>query len=374
MCIFRHFHGGATIKTIHFGGYFTIILTEHIERVDIAAIFRDCWKHHMVNVNVMSWDEVDNQVNVFTYFPFSLDSCEQIEPVLLMTISNETIFSDRDLFRNKLKNFHGCPLWLSTYTVPPYMILHEMGNGVYKAKGIEGNLYRELGKSLNFRPMVRIGQERHLGGAKANFDLLRKGVVNLTMFAIVNTVERSTEFTASFPYAYASIYFTAPHGPPISPFVKLALPFQPLVWLCIVIIFAATIAVNIYVSCGSKQRRDFVLGAKNQHPLLHFINMSLGGVVTQLPIRNFARTIFTIWLIGSLVLRNIYQGALFNLIQSQKPALEFTTLEQLAEHNFTIYASVQTLRILELGSPHLRKKLVFSFNSNKIIILLLDRE
>lgn len=319
----------------------------------------------MVNVNVMTWDAVGNHVNVFTYFPFSVDSCEQIKPVLLMTINNETAFSEDDLFRNKLANFQSCPLWLSTYTVPPYMILHEMDDGSFKTKGIEGNLYRELGKSLNFRPMVRIGRERHLGGAKANFGLLRNGAVNLTMFSIVNTVERSTEFTASYPYAYASIYFTTPHGPPFSPLSKLALPFEPMVWLCLVIVFATTITVNIYVLSGSKRRRDFVFGENNQNSLLNFVNMTLGGVVTQLPTRNFARTLFTIWLLGSLVLRSSYQGALFNVIQSQKPALEFNSLEQLAEYNYTIYASQQIQRVLELGSPHLRKQLESAFLNKK---------
>lgn len=314
----------------------------------------------MINVNVLCLDETRDQVNVYTHFPYTPNSCDRIEPSLLMSISNETISLDNDFFPNKLKNFHQCPLWLATYNIPPYMILNKGNDSSYVTRGIEGNLYRELSKLLNFQPLIRVGHERYLGGAKENFEMLRKGEVNLTMFAIVNTIERSKRFTSSFPYAYTSVVFTTPHGPPYTPLEKLLLPFDSPVWACILIVTVATLIVTIYVNgCCSTVWQDFVFGNQNQTPFLNFINITLGGVVTQAPVRNFARTIFLIWLLGSLILRSSYQGALFSFIQSQKSAVEIESLDKLAEFNFTIYSSVQILRLLQLGSPHLSGQLVF---------------
>ncbi|XP_055325489.1 uncharacterized protein LOC129579433 [Sitodiplosis mosellana] len=355
---FRHFYQEINVKSVHYAGYFTIILTEYIEKDEITQIFQDCWKYRMINVNVLCPDEIEDQVNVYTYFPFTPNSCDRIQSTLLMTFSNESISIDDSFFPMKLKNFHKCNLFLATYNIPPYMILnHHHTDGSYVTRGIEGNLYRELSKLLNFQPIVRVGHEHYLGGAKENFEMLRKGEVNLTMFAIVNTVERSKRFTASFPYAYTSVVFTTPHGPPLTPLEKLMLPFEPLVWACFLIATGAALSVTIYMTGRSKIWRDFVFGKKNHMPFLHFINITLGGVVTQPPVRNFARTIFMIWLLGSLVLRSSYQGALFSFIQSQKSAVEIESLEKLAEFNFTIYSSVQIIRLLQLGSPHLSANL-----------------
>lgn len=208
----------------------------------------------MINVNVLCWDEIEEHVNVYTYFPYTAMGCEHINSTLLMTLRNKTIISEDDFFPKKMRNFHGCPIWMATYTVPPYMILSELSDGTYITRGIEGNLYRELANALNFRPMVRVGHEKYLGGAEENFQMLRKAEVNLTMFAIVNTVQRSKEFTASFPYAYTSVVFTTPHGPPFTPIQKLILPFDPLVWLCVLIITMTAIIVIIHaLVCCSKR-------------------------------------------------------------------------------------------------------------------------
>lgn len=344
------------MNSVHYSGFFTFVLTEFVERSEITQIFIDCWKHRMINVNVLIFNAAGDEVVVNTYFPYRPSHCEHIESSFLMSLSNESIDLRHEYFPNKLHNFYGCPLILATYAVPPYMILHRTINGSLETRGIEGNLYHELASTLNFRPLFRIGRERHMGGAKENFNLLRTNQVNFTMFAIVNTIERSTEFTASFPYAYASVVFTTPHGPPFTPLEKLKLPFKPKVWFFVLCICCAALIVTMYVSGCSKKMQEFVFGAKNATPFLNFVNISLGGAISRAPVRNFGRTIFLIWLLGSLVLRSSYQGALFSFLQSQKSAMELTSLEELAQFNFTIYSSSQILRLLEIGSPQLRKR------------------
>lgn len=214
-----------------------------------------------------------------------------------------------------------------------------------------------MAASLNFHPMVRVGMKSYTSRAMENFGMLKKGQVNFTMFAAVNTVERSTEFTSSFPYAYSLVVYTIPQGPPYSPLEKLFLPFEKCVWLWISICTAvAFVAITCVSGCCSTKCRRFVFGAKNRTPFLNYINIMLGGAITFGPIRNFARTIFLIWLLGSLVLRSSYTGAMFSFIQSQKSAIEIHNLEQLVKYNFSIYSSMQMLRLLELGYPHLSGK------------------
>lgn len=358
--LIRQFYKEIKDKNIHYAGYFTIILTEHMEQAQLTQIFRDCWQHHMINVNVLQFQQNDEQVHVFTFFPYTPNHCDYIESEFVFSMENHSISIQNDLFPNKLKDFFKCPLLLATYSIPPYMILQRLADGAYITKGIEGTLYRELASTLNFHPMVCIGVKKYLSGAAENFHMLKTQKVNFTMFAAVNTVERSTEFTSSFPYAYASVVYTIPHGPPFTPLEKLALPFEKHVWLWLFVCTAMAFGTITYVSeCCSEKCRDFVFGARNHTPFLNYFNVLLGGSITSGPVRNFARTIFSIWLLGSLILRSSYQSALFRFIQSQKSAVEIHSLEQLVEFNFSIYSSMQMLRLLEIGSPHLSKKFVF---------------
>lgn len=323
----------------------------------MTRIFLDCWKHHMININLLQFDQNDRRVYVYTYFPYTPNHCEHIESTFLLSMGNHSISIKNEFFPNKLRNFYKCPLHLATYTIPPYMILHKSNDGTYKTNGIEGNLYREMAASLNFRPMVRVGTKTYLSGAAENFHMLKMGKVNFTMFAAVNTAERSTEFTSSFPYAYSSVVYTIPPGPPYTPLEKLILPFEKYVWLWILICTGLAFATISFVSgCCSNKWRNFVFGAKNCTPFLNYINIMLGGAIGGEPVRNFARTIFVIWLFGSLVLRSSYTGAMFSFIQSQKSAIEIQNLEQLVQYNFSIYSSMQMLRLVEFGYPHLSNK------------------
>lgn len=137
------------------------------------------------------------------------------------------------------------------------------------------------------------------------------------------------------------------------------LPFQPMLWTCVLSMAAVSMIVTVHVSNAPKHWRDFVFGEKNRTPFLNFINVALGGVVTQAPVRNFPRMILLIWMLSCMVLRNSYQSALFSSIQSQKSAVEINSLEKLLRYNYTIYSSGQILRLLEFGSPLISKKLVF---------------
>lgn len=131
----RQFHKEISIKRFHYAGFFTIILTERIEQTLVTRIFRDCYQHRMINVNVLQFDQIDRQVHVYTYFPYAPNHCEVIESIFLFSMINQSISMQDDFFPNKLRNFHKCPLLLATYTIPPYMILQKTGDGTYITKG-----------------------------------------------------------------------------------------------------------------------------------------------------------------------------------------------------------------------------------------------
>lgn len=69
------------------------------------------------------------------------------------------------------------------------------------------------------------------------------------------------------------------------------------------------------------------------------INICLGGSVSlsNIPARNFARTMLMIWLISTLVLRNAYQGKLFDNLRSNQQMAPYFELDELYGSNLKLY-------------------------------------
>lgn len=176
------------------------------------------------------------------------------------------------------------------------------------------------------------------------------------MYAMVNTMERSSHFTATFPHHHASVVVSHVLSIPFTSIQRLMLPFQLTIWIVFIctLAFAFNVIYIILIYCSDRQ--SFIFGRANHAPFLNTINISLGGSIMRPPTRNFARTLFAFWLFGTLVLRNSYQGALFEFLHSQKSAEDLDTLEKLADYNCLIYATPQVYKTLWNDSCRLRNR------------------
>lgn len=111
-----------------------------------------------------------------------------------------------------------------------------------------------------------------------------------------------------------------PPGHPYTSFKKLFLPFDARIWLCIALFYVAALIIWLALKTCWRAKRDFVIGRGNSMPLINLVIVCLGGSMTmsQMPARNFARSILMILLLATLILRNAYQGNLFNYLRIQK--------------------------------------------------------
>lgn len=110
---------------------------------------------HIINVNIISFENITSSP-VFTFFPYTEDYCNDVRPVLWDYFIDGHFTKNKPIFASKFENFHGCPLTLATYNVPPYVILNRFPNGTISSEldGIEGLLYRTLSKKMNFRIVI----------------------------------------------------------------------------------------------------------------------------------------------------------------------------------------------------------------------------
>lgn len=159
------------------------------------------------------------------------------------------------------------------------------------------------------------------------------------MVALIPVAKRLEAYSISTVHFYGSLLFAIPHGKPYTSIEKLYFPFAKNVWMCLCAIFMIAAGIIVGLKMHAQCYRVFFIGKSNPMPFFNMINVCLGGTVTpnSIPIRNFARTILLIWMISTLVLRNAYQGKLFNYLRSNQQRAPFYKLDQLYESNLKLY-------------------------------------
>lgn len=85
------------------------------------------------------------------------------------------------------------------------------------------------------------------------------------------------------------------------------------------------------------------MGRSNQSPILNIFNIATGGAVLTEPTKNFARYLLMCLILFSLVVRTLYQGELFNNMQSDIMKSPVSTVAEMMEENFKFYLSSNTM-------------------------------
>lgn len=145
-----------TTKTYDYSGFYTIILTENSDDCTeiITQIFEDCWSIYIANVNILVPTDGYEVVLLYTFFPFTSDNCEVIEPEVYNNFENGTFQVNVSIFPEKFVNLFNCPLRVSSYTAPPNVILQKQPDGSYYPDGIEGIMLRVISQHMNFTPII----------------------------------------------------------------------------------------------------------------------------------------------------------------------------------------------------------------------------
>ncbi|XP_037040010.1 uncharacterized protein LOC119077005 isoform X3 [Bradysia coprophila] len=347
-------------------GLFAIILTESYRNqyTIITRVLQDCWSLHIANVIVLAPIEVKTRAAIYTYFPYTLYHCEMVAPVISNYFVHNSFQYEADFFPQKLKNLYKCPLHVATSEEIPYMFLIRQEDGTIYTDGIDGIIFRVLSQRLNFTPILLIPSDeeierespREIGTSISVWmKMVHSGKANLTISSFAYTKDRADLLTASFPYFFSSLLFTVPNGRPYTAFEKLFLPFKYIIWSCIGTSFGLGFITIFVLKFSSKDKRDFFIGHRNRTPFLNMFNIFFGGSIQRPPTRNFARTLFCIWIFACTVIRSAYQGAIFDLIKERKTVPAVDTVPQLIEHDYALYMTAITLNMFKFP-PGLREK------------------
>jgi len=327
-------------------GHFLITLTNDCRTVDQQQIFDFMWHHYAHNVNVMC-READT-VSMFTFMPFSEAStttCGDTTPVRVNSFSNDSsTWALNSFYPDKLTNLFGCPIKVATFFYPPIIMRDTLPNGSFRYYGSEIDLMYGLAEALNFSVdityMPIIGSSGLLfenGTATGIIQQTIQGDMQMLMGFYYLTFVRTRFMSFTQSHYSIPLIIQIPPGESLSSFEKLFRPFQNVVWIFLLVTFASGFIVIALISQQREEVKAFIFGASNRTPYLNMITIFVGGSQHNLPKRNFARSLLMMFMLFCLVQRALYQGSLYQFLQSDDRSPELQTIDEMMEKNFVFY-------------------------------------
>lgn len=165
-------------------------------------------------------------------------------------------------------------------------------------------------------------------------------------------LDRLVFFDSSMSYFESPFSYVIPQPSKLSSFEKLAQPFEAAVWLALVFCVCAGVIVIFSINRCSKDLKTIVIGTKS--PISNLFMVLLGYSQPSLPRTNFARFILMMFIIFSLVMRSIYQGSLYNFLQSEHGDIEVKSFDEMVEKNFKFQIGKSNMQLIEQTNLHPR--------------------
>lgn len=328
-------------ELFRFNGYCIIALVNG-EISEIEQMFSLLWNNQIYNVIVLFRND-DNAVLIKTFMPFNSEKCNDTTPVVINVFKDGKFVNGiKLLFPKKMKNLHNCPVRVSiSNTTEPPVITDKFTNGSYHLKGRDINLIKTLSRTLNFKiDYSYIGIEGFIyenGTSEGPLKSLLIGESDLSISDWILKKNRLKFFDFTTSYIFLQVILVVPPGRDYTTFEKLIFPFSITLWISILLCFFVGILVIYVVKFRSKATRNFVFGTGVKNPYLNIIVGFLGGSQRVLPKQNFARFLLMIFLMYSLVMRTVYQGSYYKILQSSNRKSEIQSIDEMIAQDFRFY-------------------------------------
>lgn len=340
---FKLFYGKLNPNLFFFNGYFIIALVERkIE--EIQDIFDDLWKLQIYNVIVIFKDG-HRHIFVMTFFPFrSSTDCSNTTPVLINEFINGTFTRGlSNIFPNKMKNLHQCEVKVATTNdIPPHMVSRIKSDGTFELVGRDYEILMTLSKSLNFKINFSfIGKYGCIYEIRGVFGTLKSVHENKSDLVIADCwlrLNRMEMFDTTTTYFSDKIVMIFPPIPELTSFEKLFYPLAVTTWMLLGLYLLAGVLTIFVIMIQSKKIQNFVIGENVNYPNYNMLAGILGLSQNRLPSNNFARFLLMNFLILCLVIRTVYQGKLFQILQANVKHPEPQTLAEMEQLGYKFHA------------------------------------
>lgn len=326
-----------------FNGIYLIVLTNG-KIAQLSAIFILFWDNQIYNVNVM-FATVNNSITIKSFNPFIHEKCNFPTPITINEFQNGLFLKPvkENFYPAKMQNLHKCTINVSVVDKnEPFVIIKSKKNSTkFEFSGRDINLMNSLAEQLNFKINYMFVAQDKNSSKNESVDRLLKALLDsgaqLSISDWFLKANRLTVFDASTVYIRQSLVFVIPRGRQFSPFEKIIYPFKIDLWIMVGICFSIGFLFIFVIKRMSKRCQKVVFGDGVNYPYLNMITGFLGGSQNILPKKDFARFILMLFLLCSLVVRTVYQGSFYELVQHNKNHRKVRSIDEMIQNDFRFY-------------------------------------
>lgn len=149
----------STVQTYHLHQRYLIVLTQNVIDVSksLQTVFGIVMKFGLLFVNSLLGDSNKLNWSLHFYKPYTRN-CHSVEIFTIDTFSSENYTNKLnlpfdDMFADRKFKFLNCPVYVSTFSFPPFVIIRNASNGSISYDGIDVTITDEISKTLNLFPI-----------------------------------------------------------------------------------------------------------------------------------------------------------------------------------------------------------------------------
>ena len=249
-------------------------------------------------------DESETSISLVTNFMFTPGFCRVLyfKPINFFDLSTLK-WENSSFFPKKYQNFHGCELTIN--------------KDDDRIRGLMSDIFEDL---FNAK-LITIVSDRE------GFDLTSNEYAFLG----------PEGFLLSNPHRDDQISFIIAPGEPYTDLERIFMMFDTELWMAIGVTLIIGLLTTVILDFVSEEVRNFIAGRDIQNPTMNLVSIFLNGGQPRTPGRNFARFIFILFVVWSLIIRTCHQSMLFQLMQADLRRPTIRTLHEVFESNLTVY-------------------------------------
>ncbi|XP_013138925.1 PREDICTED: uncharacterized protein LOC106103659 [Papilio polytes] len=329
------------------GKFIIVCAAIDYEECEEKEIFHTLSTEHIPNVVVLKAQN-DDSPQIYSYRFIEPEKCVNDNPFEINYNNSENGMYWKSLFKEQLTNFYQCPLIVSTFEQPPFMILN---NSTENASGIDGDVLTLLTEILNATLVIKLPTGGEIWGAYEdnNWTGSLGDIYNFeaqaSMCSIPLTSDLYGNFQISFTYNTMDIVWTA-KLPLLKPaWEKLLHPLKFYSRLILILMFLIIVLLNSFTKTRFWKNITQVINTSPSNVNLLFYSwvLFLGLPILRMPSkRNFVVFVY-IWIWFSFIIRSCYQAALKDSLKHKLYEKKFSSVQDVLRDKYP-FGGLESLR------------------------------
>lgn len=317
---------------MNYNGHHLVVLQKYSTNT-LKDLVNSFWKNLLINVSFMLM--VQSEIVIQSFIPYNDGKCNDTE---LQTINRfDGRYWKTDQFLPKrLRNFHRCPLKITTHNnIAPYIVREEYVSGKRILKGRNIEIITALAASLNFT--VDLDYEDSISAWEKCISKIANNEADFFIGNLFLDLPRTTYLDFTVPIFFEVLKFVVPPGRSYTQIENFARAFDIFTWTLITCIFLLMALSVFLLSFQSKKVKIYAFGAGYANASMDFLATIFGNSRTSMPYVNIPRIILLKFILFCFVMRTLYQGSLFNFLQSGDKLKPVQSVDEMITKQYTFF-------------------------------------